>query len=753
LGLNLADGEWEYRDGVYGGLPAEIKAEIPEVVLETPVMDINGVVKIPDSKAPGGFSLYKMTKSGALVEAAFFHIFDFKGTGFKWIAGNPDDALKDPNSLILTKGIADVYFPGQNPLGKTVILFNNVEFKVTGLVTDIPSNSDFPFIMFASYNTLDKAWPGFQNDWDNLGNNQCYVLLHNPNQKEQVENEIKAIHARHASKEVVENRIFKLQPLKDLHHDGRYGNFSHRVASREIIFALLCIGLFIIVIAGINYAILTMARSSLRMREVGVRKVFGSNRRMIIGQFITESFVLTLISMNIGILGTKLILSGAPAFIGIPKEYPVAFTGTALIFSILLLLLMSFLSGIFPAWVVSAIQPIDILKNKFIISKTGKIGFVRTMVVLQFTISLIMIISTMVVFKQLYYMQHMDPGFNKDLVVTVSLPGEDPILKDRFKTLMLKNTAVSAVSFASTDPSGSSNWTDVVRYENQVEKRTVTQLVAIDTSYLATYELHLVAGKNITEADSAHAILVNEQLVRELNFKNNEDAVDAEVNLFGDPNSKVAIRGVLKNYYYESVKSKIRPTFLIANPQWTRMAGIRILPGNKNDQHSTMQAILEFTQNTWESVYPGQLFEYSFLDDKVNAYYRNERLISQLFNSFSLLAVFIGCLGIFGLAFFTCNQKSKEIAVRKVNGASEKNILFILIRNYAIWICIAFVIACPIGWYAMRFWLMDFVNKTRMNWWIFALSGLIALAVAILTVMWQSYSAARKNPVDALKYE
>jgi len=760
LGLSLAEGEWEYREGVYGGLPGEIKMEIPEVKLVTPVMDFDGIVKVPDSSVASGFELFKLDGKGALLEPAFFQIFDFKGTIFQWINGTAEEALKEPNSVVLTQNEAYKYFHGQNPMGKTLVLFDNINFTVTGIITDLPPNSDFPFKLLVSYISLDKLWPGFRQDWGGLGNNQCFVLLHNASQKAMVESKIKKIHAKHASKEQVENRIFILQPLREMHNDSRFGNFNNRVISKDIILSLICVGIFIILIASINYAIMALSRSGLRMREVGIRKVFGSRRSSIIIQFIGESFILTLIALNIGILCSKLILAMSPSFIGIPLTYPVPFDGFTIVFSMVLLILISSISGSFPALVVSAIQPIDILKKRILISQTGKLNFTRSMVVLQFTISLIMIICTIMVFKQLHFVNNIDLGYNKEAVFTVDIPNSDNAmfdrdikLRDRFKASLLNNPLIDHVSFSSNDPAQSRSWTDITRFENQSEIRIVTQLVAIDTSYVETYELSLVAGKNITAVDSGKTILVNQQLVKELHFKNDYEAIDAQLNLNGDPNNKVTISGVVKDYYYESLRNKIRPTVLIGKPEWSNMAGIRLSLIDKKDYVRQLKSSLEYTKEIWESVYPDNLYEFTFLEDRLNAYYRNERLTSQLFNVFSLIAIFIGCLGIFGLAYFTCEQKSKEIAVRKVNGASIQSILVILSKNYAIWLGIAFVIACPVAWYAMQIWLKGFAYKTTMSWWVFVSGGILSLLVAGLTVSWQSYKAAKRNPVDSLKYE
>lgn len=754
LGLKLAAGEWEYRDGVFGALPGEIKREIPEAVHVSPVMNIGFItINVPDSKTAKGVKSFKVEGNTALVEPSFFTIFDFKGTNFRWIEGSPTVSLTEPFSIVLTQKEANKYFADQNPIGKSINL-EKLEFKVTGIITDFPANTDLPLKLLISYSTINKLNEGFTEDWNGLGNNQCYVVLQNPDQKEVVESKIKKIYSQHASKEQSENRLFKLQPLKELHSDSRFGNYSNRVVSKEIIFALICVGLFIIIIAGINYANLALARSGLRTREVGIRKVFGSNRRLIVAQFLGESFIITLIAMNIGILCSKLILALSPAFLSIPADYSITFDGLTIVFLILLLLFISFISGCYPALVVSRFNPIDILKNRFVISHSGKLNFTRAMVVLQFTISLIMIIATTVVFKQLKFLNNIDLGYNKEAVFVVGIPQNDQMLMERFRTSMLKNPYVKHISLSSNDPAQSGSWTDITRYENQQEKRIVTQIVSIDTSYINTYQLNLLAGRNISDIDSGKTLLVNEQLIKDLEFKSLQDAVGAEVNLYADPNNKVTIVGVLKDYYYESLRNKVRPTALVGNSR-VHQAGIKLALDryDKRNAYTQMKSVLQYTQETWLSIYPDNFYEYTFIEDRLNSYYRNEQLTSQLFNIFAIITIFIGCLGIFGLAFYTSEQKSKEIAIRKVNGASVGSIIGILSKNYSVWLGIAFLIACPVAFFAMRKWLESFAYKTSISWWVFAFAGLTALTVAAITVSWQSYKAAVRNPVDSLKYE
>ncbi|HEX3008668.1 MAG TPA: ABC transporter permease, partial [Bacteroidales bacterium] len=642
LGLNLAPGEWEYREGVFGALPGAVKKNIPEVKELTAVMDLGPgqIIKIPDPANASVGKALRFDGRAAMVEPSYLRIFDFAKTGFRWIAGDANTALNEAFSVVLTESEAKKLFQDTNPVGRTVTLFDKVDFTVTGIISDVPINTDFPFAMLISYSTIDKLNPGFSESWNNLGGNQCFVVLGDASQVKMVEAKIKGLYAQHGSKEEVENRIFKLQPLKEIHSDDRFQNFSDRIVSSNIIFALMCVGIFIIVIASINYANLALARSGLRTREVGIRKVFGSSRSMIIGQFLGESFVITLIAMNIGLVCARIILSLSPGYIEIPSSFPLNFDITTWSFVLMLIVVLSLISGGYPAFVISNFRPIEILKAKMFISQRGKLNFTRSMVVLQFTISLTMIIATIVVIKQLHFLNNIDLGYNKHDVFSVNIPEEDMAKLDRFKSTLLRNPNIKSVSVNKNDPARSGNWTDLARIENKEVNQIVIQLVAIDTSYLETFQLSLVAGRNVSNIDSGKTVVVNQQLVKDFGYTSDLEAVGTEAYLYGPHGVKVTIVGVVRDYFYETLKNKVRPTALIGKPEWAENAGIKIAAA------ANRKEVLQYTQDTWLSVYPDRIYEYTFLEDRLESYYKHEHLTSQLFNIFSVIAIVIGCLGI-----------------------------------------------------------------------------------------------------------
>lgn len=750
LGLNLKEGELEYATGVFGGMPSAIKSEIPELKEVVPVFPQNGMQIIPVSEDNNVKNQKFTINKAVLTTPGYFTIFDYSNTAFKWLNGSPE-SLKEPFSAVLTQELASKLFGNENPIGKSLQM-GNLNFKVNGLVSHLPENTDFPFELFISYSSLEKVNPNSSKNWGGLGALECYVML-NPTQKEIVEQKIKAVYAQHGSKEEVENRIFKLQSLKDIHNDTRYSNFNNRVVGTNTLITLGIIGLFLLIMACANYANLSLARSSYWTHSIGIRKTLGGKRWHIFAQFFGESMLVTTVSSFIALLLSFAAIKSFPNLITIPANFSLSYSFVFIIGFILLLFIVSLLNSSYPSLVMSASRPVDLLKNKHTVSAKGISVFTKSMVIVQFSISLLLIIGTITIFHQYRYLTNSDMGFDKEAIYTVPIPQNNRTLANRFKTALLENPAIKNVSFSSTSPAQGGNWTDISAFEKGHETSVVSQVLTIDTSFVKTYGLKLVAGNNFSEADTSNHILVNEELVRQLKFKTAEDAVGKEVVLYHDPNSRKFIAGVVKDYHYDSFYNKIRPTFLIPDSNRPQIAGIK-LANNSNISHfDQLQQALAFTEKTWKSVYKEEIYSYQFIDDLIRSYYVNEKNTSMLISIFALITIFIACLGIFGLALYSSQQRSKEIGIRKINGAKISEVMTMLNKDFVKWVVIAFFIATPVGYFILEKWLENFAYKTSLSWWIFALAGLLALGIALLTVSWQSWRAATRNPVEALRYE
>ncbi len=651
--------------------------------------------------------------------------------------------------------MAEKYFGEKLPVGRTIVI-NNKPFKITGLITGIPVNTDHPFQMFISFSSIEKMYPDFTKDWGGLGGLQCYVVLNSPSQKEIVEKKLKEVYAQHGTKEEVENRLFKLQPLKDIHHDTRYSNFNNKIVSLKTLVTLGLIGIFLLIMACANYANLSLARSRYRTGEVGIRKTLGGKRWHVLFQFFGESVILTSFSAIVALVFSYFAIKQFTTLVGIPLNYSVALNLKTLLGLIFLIITVSLISSSYPSLLLSTSLPVDLLRKKFGVSFKRVAIFTKSMVIVQFTISLLMIIGTITVYRQYLFLTNSDLGFDKEAVFTVPIPTREAVLMERFKSTLLQNPAIKDVSLSNSSPARSANWTDVTMFSNGQENTLISQVVGIDTSFVSTYGLKLLAGRNLSLTDSSKTILINEELARQFNFKTPEEAVGKVVMLYHDPNSRVTISGVLKDYHYDTFYSKIRPTLLIQNSNQVRLAGIKLAMNTQNKSGYLKQlknVRLHLQKITGNQIYKNEIYEYEFLDDAINKYYINERNSSKLISVFAFITVFIACIGIFGLALYSSEQRSKEIGIRKINGAKISEILTMLNKDFVKWVAIAFVIATPVAYYAMHKWLENFAYKTSLSWWIFAVAGLLALGIALLTVSWQSWKAATRNPVEALRYE
>ncbi|MBT3382525.1 MAG: FtsX-like permease family protein [Prolixibacteraceae bacterium] len=757
LGLGLERGEFEYRNAVYGALPSTIKDEIPELKKVVSVFPQGGLlVNVPNETSSNQTQQFKVDEEGAVfTEPSYFEVFDFNNTSSKWIYGSPSASLSEPFTVVLSQQLAEKFFGNEHPIGKSLTIYNQ-PCKVTGLISAPPVNTDFPFQMFVSYSSIEKMDANFSKNWGNLGNLECYVVLNNSSQIALVEEKIKNIHTQHVSKEIAENRIFKLQSLADIHHDTRFTNFNYRTVSKQTLITLGCIGLFLMIMACANYANLSLARSRYRAREVGVRKILGGKRWHLVLQLFGESVLLTTLSTVFALILSYLFIILFSSLLGIPLNYSLPFNLTNVLALTGLIFVVSALSSSYPSLLLSASQPVDLIKKTFEISKKGVAIFTRSMVIVQFTISLLMIMGTITVFRQYQFLINSDLGFDKEAVFNVPIPARDATLMKRFKSTLLENSAIKSISFSNSHPARSSNWGSAKAISKGAELKVETQMVVVDTSYAETYGLKLMAGSNLNLLDSSKNILINEELAKQLNFNTPDEAIGKEVMFYyRKPNARFRISGVVKDYHYESFYTKIRPTILLQDPNRTRIAGIKIVTNSSSGDGNfkQIQDVLAYVENSWKSIFPNEYYEFEFIEDRIKNNYASEASSSKLINIFALITVIISCLGIFGLALYSSEQRSKEIGIRKINGAKVSEVMVMLNGDLVKWVAIAFIIACPIALYAMNKWLENFAYKTTLSWWIFALAGLLALGIALLTVSWQSWRAATRNPVEALRYE
>ncbi|HMQ07169.1 MAG TPA: ABC transporter permease [Saprospiraceae bacterium] len=717
-------------------LPAAAKEEIPEV-METTRMINEGRVRIDMDDR------YVYAENSKVVEAPFFKIFNFKLL-------NPEalEAFEQPNKAFLTQSMAKKMFGDENPIGQTFKADEN-DWEVIGLVEDVNKDSHLKIdVLMSMYPTeLDSSGAQYLNSFNSLGM-IGYALLDKPASKNTVEEKMLELVQRN---EAPEYWIPQLQSLKDVHLGSSGIIFdAHNVGKGDItyVYALSSVALFIILIAGFNFMNLSTAQSSARSKEVGVRKVMGAFRYNLILQHLSESVLICLIAA----LFSFILVEFASYFIDLgiegglltyifshPDIYLSIFAGTFFI---------GILSGLYPALVISKFDPIKILRGQFQASKDG-ILLRKVLVVLQFAISIAMIIGTVLIFKQLDYIKNKDLGFSKDQVVSIQI--NEPGIGTRMATFRDKLTEYDNIEMVamSTNMPGRTFGRTGVRPEGTSQEGDpswIASVFSIDHNYLDLMKMELASGRNFmleSGTDQQESILVNEAFVNQIGW---EDPIGKTLN-FGTQSRRII--GVVKNFHYSSMRQSIEPLLLFYNPNITSNLSFLV----KGDIKTTMASV----EQEWNEVFAEYPFNYQFFDEEFGQMFQADEAFSKLISSFTWLAIFIACLGLFGLSAYIAEQRKKEIGVRRVLGSTMSQIVLLLSKEFMILIIIATALAWPIAYYAMTQWLSDFQYRINIldfgNLFVFAISGIVALSIGLLTVLYQSFVAAMANPVNSLRSE
>jgi ABC-type antimicrobial peptide transport system permease subunit len=740
----------ECRTGVSYPVPAALKEGIPSLENITSMEYFGGVqVDIPDQS---GAITRKFREAGGcvIVEPSFFKVFDFKGTDFKWIEGNPEKALNEPFNVVLTKTQARKYFPEGTALGKTLRFEKRYDGKVTGVIEDLPPNTDFPFTILISYVSI-KSMGGDQDSWLNVADeHQTYVILSPGTTKEEMEKQIAKVHAAHTNKELSESRHYLLQKLDDVHYDPRFGNYNGRTISRQTVMALELIALFLLLTGCINYINLATAQSTMRSKEIGLRKVMGSNPRNLVAQLMTETFVVVFIAGVIALGLAQLILPSLQSLLNV-KLTRLLLADPFILASLLsIIAIVTLLSGFYPSLIMSRFNPVTALKNKFTTEAVAGISLRKVLVVTQFTITQILVLGTFIVVSQMRFFDSVDMGFNKNAIITMPIPGRDP---ERLKVMedQLRSEAfVSGVTFSSTLPSGLNrdrSSMDIGHLEAaSMKDYHVFEYQVVDPSYLDVYQIKLLAGRNLTIQDTSGNILINKTLVKVLQLGSPEQAVGMELKMGG----KVTVVGVIDDFFSNSVKESVDNMALAINPKRYRNVSIKL--NLQGDHGSAMDAVRRI-EKIWTATYPESIFDFQFFDENIRAFYAQEQKYAQLFQLFSIVFLLIGCLGLYGLITFVVNRKSKEVAIRKVLGATLTSILMMFSKEYVQLIILSFVLAVPVAYYAVDSWLGNFAHHIELNGWLFVVPGVLVLIIALIVVGAKSAKAANRNPVESLRTE
>ena len=721
----------DYNPRASPAVATDLRNDFPELQVAEFFYD-DGMVKVGNDR-------YNETKF-AFADQYVPRVFDYQ-----WMAGDPQSALTEPNSIVLTESMAHKYFGSKDPMGQTINLESRWDCKVTGVIRDLPGNTSLPFHFLVSFATIKKDLvDGIGNNYMDIpGGNYTFICLPENYPIGRVRSKIYGFMKKNWGKDLADHATLILQPLRDVHFDQRYLDIdTSPTTSRQTYWGLVGIALFILITACINFVNLATGQSVTRAREVGVRKVLGARRPQLIGQFLGEAAIQVVAAMILGLLIAILLVPALSTWLDISIGVQQLYDPSVIALLVGLTLLIIPIAGLYPAFVQSAFLPAISIKGTPAVSRSG-LTLRRSLVVLQFGISQLMIIGTIVVARQMDFFQNRDLGFNKDFVISFANP--DSAHRQVLWQQLAATPGVTAISFSSGAPPYTNAATGYDAPQLGLTGENVTEIKFVDEHYIRMFGLTMLAGDTITRRttrDSVTPIVVNETLVHSLNIQDPHAAVGQVINAGG----RCRIIGVVKDFDTEGKHKKRRACILgyEANNFWS--ASVRLSPiGIRNT--------IDHIDKMWSALYPQLLFQYEFVDEHIATFYKQEQKVYVAFRMFSCIAILIGCLGLYGLIAFATLQRTREVGIRKVLGASVPDILLLFGREFIWLILIAFVISAPIAWMVMHSWLANFAYRIGIGWETFLISILVSFLIAAVTISYRSLSAAVANPVRSLRTE
>lgn len=727
------NGREEYGAGVPVPLPEALRSDMTGIEAVLFISSHGGGGGLITIEENGDKRIFEEEEGFTYTDSLYFKFFDRE-----LISGSP--ALSEPYEAVISQKLARKYFGDAMPVGKMIRLDNTTDIRISGVMEDYPDNTNFPFDLLISYatvkNSIDQGW-GYV-----YSNDECYVMLEPGTKPEDINRQFGDFVKKYEDKEGKDVLRRWLQPLHEIHHDTRFSNFSYKTIGRESLWAIALVALFLIVTACINFINLTTAVAVKRSKEVGIRKVLGSQRTQLIFQHLGETGLITflalLVSVGLAELGLRSlnIYMDLNLHIHLYDQRIILFLGT-------IWLAVTITSGLYPAFLMSGFSPIYALKNKISNRSSGGFQLRRSLVVFQFVISQFLIVGTIILLSQMKYFNAKDLGFRKEAILTIPIPESANMnKKTTVKTEIGRLTGVDRVSLCSKPPSSGSTSTSSFKLGGAAEDNDA-QLKMADEDYVDLFELTLVAGKVPTDQDTATGYIVNEKLVSMVWLDKPEDILGKNI-VIGEKSLPVV--GVVKDFHTVSLKREISPVILYCDLSAYQTLSVRLRPG---EFISTIKQI----ERVWSAQYPDYLFSYEFLDQEIAEFYDDTKKMSVLLIIFAGIAILIGCLGLYGLISFMANAKEKEIGVRKVLGATATHIMGIFSKEFVVLIFVAFVIASPLAGYVMDKWLQNFAYRIPLHWLMFVAGILTSIIIAFIAVGYKSLRAARTNPVDVLRME
>lgn len=777
------DKNWEKADNIYrisykrfqngtlsfnsartlGGMAPVLKEKVPEVIGSTQLFK-DVVTVYNENNQITDIQMY-------VTDSTFQSVFKLD-----YIDKKTDNPLIPLYSSVISESAALSLFGTTDAVGKWFKVCQGWRFCVTGVYRDIPSNSHIAFDMLLSWQTY---YHYFQN-WDDATSSEIiknpkahiqnkqvtswdygyngwysYLLLQPGTDPKQIESKIAQIGVDYTQKITQNNgkAEFQLQPIKSIHLNSHLENEIKANGDRNSVMAMVFIALIILIIAWINFVNLTLIRAVEHAKSIGIRKMAGAMKKHLVFQFMIEALITNLISVLLALGLVFLLKNWFSSLSDLPIITSIGWIYTLVLIAIILAGIL--ISGLYPALYLSSYKALDLFKGIHT-SVTNSLDLRKFLVVAQFAASIFLIAGVITVFKQISYMKSRDLGVNIErTLVTFSPPTQigrpERMSKiNAYKEQVRQTVGVESVTTSSILPGKEILWKkqDVRKVTDQPNTANVFAYAYIDYDFIPTYNLKVIAGQGFSreENESNNTIILNESAMKQLGYSDPSSAVNSFV-MVG--NKEFKIIGVLRDYHHESLKKEIKPIIFFYGYRWMSDIGYYSIKVNSADLDQTIRQV----EKIWKQTYPEDHFQYFFLDDAFNAQYKADQAFGRAFTLFTFLALFIAAIGLFGLAVYSANQRTKEIGVRKVNGARNLEILVMLNRNFVKWVVLAFVIATPIAWFILHKWLENFAYQTNLSCWIFALSGLMALGIAMLTVSYQSYKAAIRNPIESLRYE
>ncbi len=731
-----------YTSGIPEPALHALRLEFPQVTIGSLISSYGSQVTVlKESEGTGSNEKYIESTGLFFADPEWFEVFPYT-----WVSGGPE-TLKQPGQVALTKKLASKYFGDwKNAMGKRLLLDNAMDLQVSGILEDVPANSDIPLALVASMETA-RSHPEIFNYFDQKGtttsNYRLFARLPAGTRVAAINEQLSAFSKKFYPVNRGSQRSNFLVPLTELHFDTRLDALGDHIISRSTLKTLSLVGIFILIMACINFINLSTSQAINRSKEIGVRKVLGGSRKDLFWQMMGETALIVLFSLLLA-FGLAYLCQPLIKHITLITEPLELISSETLLMAAGLWVVVTFVSGFYPSLVLSGFKPMLALKNKLSSAQVGGISLRRGLVISQFAISQVLIIGTIVAVTQMDFVRKADLGFNKEAVLVLSTNSDSSVYarQEAVKQEWLKIPEVQSVSFGSDVPSSDNNWSTNFAFDHREDEKYHVFLKFGDEDYFQTFGLELIAGKGYRPSDTAREVVINETLMKKLGHQDPNAVVGKEIRTGRGP--WLPIVGVVRDFKTNSLREETKPILISTLRNFYYSSSLKLKSDN-------LAATREKIEDIWNRYNPNHAAIVNFLDESIENFYRQENQLSLLYKVFAVIALFISCLGLYGLVSFMAVQRRREVGIRKVLGASVSHILFLFSKEFTILVLLAFVIAAPLAWYMMSEWLSNFAYRIEMGIGIFALAIFASVIVAWITVGYKSFRAATSSPVRSIR--